>query len=119
MAMTKYWDGMPEGEEYDFYGRGVRSVDDIRNYLRTWFRRVEGGDAWEGTVRTYTQVLGFKRASAVHAVFVDVATDDYIFAVDGEALSSGTYGTFDGVCDDIARFYARRWKVDEVADARS
>jgi len=109
---------MPEiGDDdvYDFYNHQPSSLADIKEYLRTWFRRCDNGGSlyWGGT--QYTLALGFRRGFCSHEVFVDTRThtNHFIFTVDGNLppLVSGDFIIFDDVVDQIATFYAKAWKI--------
>lgn len=120
--MCRVYDGMPEDVEmYPFYERGVRTLADVKQYLATWFKRVtdERDDVLQHEGVEYRLALGFRRAFTGHGVYVDPSSDRYVFVTLGEDGRSPPLvcgrcdGGFDGVVDDIARFYADMWGIED------
>eukprot|EP00798_Chlamydomonas_sp_ICE-L_P009355 gene9355-16479_t len=71
-------------EPYKFYEKGVKTLADVKEYLRTWFIRQPGGYSREWDGAHYTLVMGFRRGFCSHRVFVDTDTCRYIFTCDEE-----------------------------------
>eukprot|EP00798_Chlamydomonas_sp_ICE-L_P007022 gene7022-119_t len=75
----------PEGTEtYKLYENDVKTLEDVKEYLRTWFIRQPGGYSREWDGAHYTLVMGFRRGYWSHQVFVDTDTGLYIFTCDEE-----------------------------------
>eukprot|EP00798_Chlamydomonas_sp_ICE-L_P000870 gene870-5705_t len=75
----------PEGTDKDnFYENDVKTFEDVKEYLRTWFIRQLGGCSREWDGAHYTLVMGFTRGFYSHQVFVDTDTCRYIFTCDEE-----------------------------------
>lgn len=102
---------------YDFYGRGVHSEADVREYLATWFRPIDATQAGDALVidgKTYTQVAGFRRSDTVHGAFVNADTGAHVFALDATfdpKCFPHLYGSFDELLSGVASIYARLWKI--------
>lgn len=110
------WDAMPpKGTEmYNFYEKDVRTLEEVKEYLRTWFTRQPGGSReWNGS--HYTSVMGFRRGYCRHQVFVNTATGRYIFTCEEEKMIppfvTGEWTSFEAVIDDIAAYFAKVWKI--------
>eukprot|EP00798_Chlamydomonas_sp_ICE-L_P000899 gene899-5681_t len=111
----------PEGTEmYKFYENDVKTLEDVKEYLRTWFIRQPGGYSREWDDAHYTLVMGFRRAYWSHQVFVDTDTGLYIFTCDVEKeleippFVTGEFSSFEAVIDDIAGYFAKI--IDIVLD---
>eukprot|EP00798_Chlamydomonas_sp_ICE-L_P030245 gene30245-35229_t len=102
----------PEGTEmYNLYENGVKTLDDVKEYLRTWFIRQPCGYSREWDGAHYTLVMGFRRGYWSHQVFVDTDTGLYIFTCDEEKeippFVTGEFSSFEAVIDDIAAYFAK------------
>eukprot|EP00798_Chlamydomonas_sp_ICE-L_P000750 gene750-2167_t len=102
----------PEGTEtYNLYEKDVKTLEEVKEYLRTWFIRQPGGYSREWDGAHYTLVVGFRRGYCSHQVFVDTDTGSYIFTCDEEKeippFVTGEFSSFEAVIDDIAVYFAK------------
>jgi len=90
-------------------------LEEVKEYLRTWFIRPPVGYSrvWDGS--HYTLVMGFRRGFCSHQVFVDTDTGRYIYTCEEEKeippFVTGKCTSFEAVIDEIAAYFATLWKI--------
>ena len=106
---------------YDFYGRGLATAEDVKEYFATWFRRIDAPeDATPAHVYggAYVPVWGFTRASFSHTICVDQTARKYILIVADNCVPEtpapvlqGEFTGFEDAVNEIAAFFARLWRL--------
>eukprot|EP00798_Chlamydomonas_sp_ICE-L_P029379 gene29379-5730_t len=109
----------PEGTEmYKFYENGVKTLDDVKEYLRTWFIRQPGGYSREWDGAHYTLVMGFRRGYWSHQVFMDTDTGLYIFTCDEEKeippFVTGEFSSFEAEKPILALWFKEARFVQNI-----
>lgn len=121
-AVKKYLETIPNNEDdnvYDFYGRGVNNKKEIREYFKSWFRKIYNDDT-RGTIeirgKKWYQVAGFRRAFYIHMVYVEPCEGLFAFFLadsDNDAIHQcgDVYKSYDELLDGMTEFYAKLWHI--------
>jgi hypothetical protein len=124
-------DGIQIAEDkdmYPFYENGVKTKEQVKEYLRTWFRPAIVAEPLCYKNVAWYQILGFRRAFAVHMVFVNPETSEFIFfcsngsvefasaedAVKQKYHFGDIYKSYDELLEGISQFYCRLWKIEHT-----
>jgi hypothetical protein len=115
----RYWSGMSDTPpQYDFYNRGLFSLADVRADLIANFSKCPKNLTLTIDGAKYVPIVGFSRMSCASTVYVNPATDDYVFAVGDKCnddpprpLLRGSYTSYADTVEEIARYYADFWKL--------
>ena len=127
-VLQKYLDIIPEykdEEMYDFYGNYVHSKNDVKLYLRTWFKKTPFQSQHEERIYKgvkYYQIVGFCRAFYFHMILINPDTDEFIFLCENNKSSvpedlscipaiHGKFKTYEDIIEKIADFYCICWKI--------
>lgn len=101
----------------DFYGNPPKTKEDIRNYLTSWLKPIEGMTPLVIKNETFVQELGFRRAFHTHCVFRNISTNEYVWWVfelfDIELFPTTRYPTYESLLENLINYYYIAWKLKE------
>lgn len=107
---------------YPFYERGVRSYDEVRQYLATWLSADNVLDKNEPIYfrgKLHHPVARFRRAFTPHIALFEPVEGKYIFVTvvdngkdDTLHPMSEYQNTYEAMIDDAIRQYCRLWSIE-------
>jgi hypothetical protein len=101
----------------DFYTNPPKNIEEIADYLRTSFVRIDDGTFKFYKNKKWRQIYGFRRAFQIHGVYKNEDTNEHIFHVDETDWDTniepnfGLWESFDSMIVGVSDIYAKLWKL--------